>query len=295
MSGAGQADLAGFHGSPLRNAATRRERSPRRTTEDWATAQQHAISTPVGMTQEQQHITESAVTQIAAGVMSADERISQLEAEARRVAPVLSNMETMIQGMGSTTQSLTDTMAQMEETLVNMMKQITGTQSNLDAFKSHMTNSLAAAEGTLSSSLNGLTQKVQQNDNMIRQVEAMISGSPGAGQASGTSTGGTNFLPWKNMVPSKFGHKPERWREWQEDVRGYFDGTKQGIREVLQSLENENEEQGIEFVRQRFPFMAPEGQALWRALKSLTDEGTEARRIVTSVCLIKTGSAPGPS
>ena len=87
----------------------------------------------------------------------------------------------------------------------------------------------------------------------------------------------------ENMVPSRFGSKLERWREWQEDVRGYFDGTKRGIREALQALEHENEEQGIEFIRHEYPLMALEGQALWRALKSLTEEGTEARRIVTSV------------
>ena len=149
------------------------------------------------MTQEQQHITESVVTQIAAGVMSADEKINQLEAEARRVAPKLADMEISMQGIGGTAQSLTDTMAQMEETMVNMLKQITGTQASLDAFKSHMTNSLAAAEGTLSSSLNGLTQKVQQNDAMIRQVEVMVSNSAGARQGPGMSTGSTTFLPWK--------------------------------------------------------------------------------------------------
>ena len=195
MSGAGQADLAGHYGSPLRRPA--RERSPRRTAEEWAMAQQHAISTPVGMTQEQQHITESVVTQIAAGVMSADEKISQLEVEARRVAPALVDMDTRIHGIGGTTQSLTDTMAQMEETMVNMLKQITGTQASLDSFKSHMTNSLAAAEGTLSSSLNGLTQKVQQNDAMIRQVESMMSNSAGMGQTPGSHTGSTSFLPLK--------------------------------------------------------------------------------------------------
>ena len=200
MSGAdrmsGAADLAGHHGSPLRRPMGR-ERSPRRAAEDWAAAQQHAISTPVGMTREQQHITESVVTQIAAGVMTADEKISQLEAEARRVAPKLADMEIRMQGLGGTAQSLTDTMAQMEETMVNMLKQITGTQASLDAFKSHMTNSLAAAEGTLSSSLSGQTQKVQQSDAMIRQVEAMVSNSTGARQGPGMSTGSTNFLPWK--------------------------------------------------------------------------------------------------
>ena len=88
-------------------------------------------------------------------------------------------------------------MANIEEAMVSMLKQITGTQSNLDAFKSHMTNSLAAAEGTLTSSLSGLTQKVHQSEAMIRHIEAMTSNSAGARQNTMTSSGSTNFIPWK--------------------------------------------------------------------------------------------------
>ena len=124
-------------------------------------------------------------------------------------------------------------MAKFEETLVNMLQQITGTQANLEAFKGHMTNSLAAAENTLTASLSGLSQKVQQSENMIRQVEAMASSAAGARQGASTFSGSTNFLPWKNMTPSRFGNKIEVWREWQEDVRGYFDGTRPGIKEAL--------------------------------------------------------------
>ena len=85
------------------------------------------------------------------------------------------------------------------------------------------------------------------------------------------------------MTPVKFGNKVELWREWQEDVRGYFDGTRPGIREALQSLENEDEEQGTDFIKQEHPSVAAEGQALWRALKNLTEVGSDARRIVTGV------------
>ena len=96
-------------------------------------------------------------------------------------------------------------------------------------------------------------------------------------------SGSTNFVPWKHMTPPKFGNKVELWREWQEDVRGYFDGTKTVIREVLQALENEDEEQGSSFVRQEHAEFATEGPALWRALKNLTEVGSDARRIVTGV------------
>ena len=161
MSGA---DLAGYFGSPPRRP-TERERSPR----GYALAHSIPIGTPAGMTQEQQNVTESAVTQLAAGqtqlaagVMSVEERIGRLEAEAGSVAPTLSDLETCVQGIGGTAQSITDTMAKFEEAMVNMLTQITGTKSSLDAFKNQMTNSLATAESTLTASLNGLAQGVNQ-------------------------------------------------------------------------------------------------------------------------------------
>ena len=85
------------------------------------------------------------------------------------------------------------------------------------------------------------------------------------------------------MTPGKFGNKVELWREWQEDVRGYFDGSKPGVKEALQALENEDEEEGADFILREHPAMACEGPSLWRALKNLTEVGSDARRIVTAV------------
>ena len=193
MSGA---DLAGYFGSPPRRQ-TGRERSPR----GYALAHSIPIGTPAGMTQEQQNVTESAVTQLAVGVMSVEERIGRLETEAGRVAPALSDLDTRVQGIGGTAQSITDTMAKFEETMVNMLKQITGAQANLDAFKQQMTSSLTSAEGTLSTSLNGLAHRVSQTEGMIKQMEQAMSnqGSNLTGGRSGSnaSPGSTNFIPWK--------------------------------------------------------------------------------------------------
>ena len=179
-------------------------------------------------------------------------------------------------------QSFSDTLTKIEETMVNMVAHITGTQSNLDQFKQQMTSSLSTAEGTLSTSLNNLTQRVNQTEAMIQQMQNSASNMNGARSGS-SGAGSTNFVPWKHLTPTKFGNKVEVWREWQEDVRGYFDGTKPGIKEVLQALENEEEEQGDDFVVQRYSQMAHEGPALWRALKNLTEVGSDARRIVTGV------------
>ena len=246
--------VAAQFGSPIRRPPGR-ERSPRRAGEDgplfapgWAAAQQQmpvpiAISTP-GMTQAQQQVTEVAVTQLAAGVLGSEERLARLEAHAEFVVPKLASVESQVQGLNNTVQSLTSTLGTMEEAFVNMMTQVTGTQSSLDAFKNQMTASLRTAEGTLTASLNSLAQKVGQTESMIRQVESAASNSKGMGPGAMTSSGSTNFVPWKHLTPTKFGNKVELWREWQEDVRGYFDGTKPGIREVLQAREHEDEEQG---------------------------------------------------
>ena len=84
MSGA---DLAGYFGSPPRRP-TERER-PR----GYALAHSIPIGTPAGMTQEQQNVTESAVTQLAAGqtqlaagAMSMQERVGRPEAKSGCVA-----------------------------------------------------------------------------------------------------------------------------------------------------------------------------------------------------------------
>ena len=85
------------------------------------------------------------------------------------------------------------------------------------------------------------------------------------------------------MTPLKFGNKVELWREWQEDVRSYIDSNKPGMRELLLALEKEKEPQGKDFVEQEYPLLAEESTVLWRTLKHLTEDGSEARRVTTGV------------
>ena len=156
------------------------------------------------MMQAQQQVTEAAVTQLAAGVLGVEERLTRLEAHAEHVAPNLTNIESRVQGLSNTVQSLSDTIAKMEEAFVNMLTQVIGTQSNLDAFKNQMTASLRTAEGTLTVSLNNLAQKVGQTEAMIRQVESVASNSQGTRQSAMTSSGSTNFCamkaPYSNQI-----------------------------------------------------------------------------------------------
>ena len=243
-----------------------------------------AISTPVGMTQEQQQATEAAVNQLGAGVLSLEERLARLEAQMAQVYPTVGNLDTRLNGMAFTVEGINDMMGKMEEGIVNLATQASANQSNLDLFRQQMTASLSAAEATLTTSLNDLRTKVGHNESMTKHIEkavSMMQSQPSKFNSSLSAGGNTSFMPWKHMMPSKFGSKVETWREWQEDVRGYFDSSKPGIKEVLQALENEDEEQGADFARREYLLMASEGPALWRALKNLTEIGSDAHRIVT--------------
>ena len=125
------------------------------------------------------------------------------------------------------------------------------------------------AETTLNSLILALRSRVDQHDQMFKRVEATIS-QGGGRDGNVPSSIGTNFVPLKSMTPPKFGSKIETWREWQEDVRGFLDGTKSGIKEVLQAIENEVQEEGVDFVQQEYPHMVVESAALWRAMKFFT-------------------------
>ena len=100
------------------------------------------------------------------------------------------------------------------------------------------------AETTLNSLILTLKSRVDQHDQLFKQVEATMSQGAGKGVNFQLSAG-TNFVPLKNMTPPKFGSKIETWREWQEDARGYLDGSRPGTKEVLQALENQEQEEGV--------------------------------------------------
>ena len=187
----------------------RRDRSPRREqmfAPGWHGAAQIPVPVEIntprgGMTHEERHATESAVTQLAAGVMSTEERISRLEVHADHTVTAIKNIEGQMLGMAGTVQSASDATSKIEEALVTMLTQLTGTQSNFEAFKQQMTSSLTRAEGTLSTSLNSLAHRVSQTEGMMKQMEQAMSNQSsnftGGRSGSNSSPGSTNFIPWK--------------------------------------------------------------------------------------------------
>ena len=71
-----------------------------------------AINKPVGMTQEQQ-VTESAVNQLGAGVLSLQERITRLETFAGHATPTITNLEIRLKALGISTEGISDAMSKI--------------------------------------------------------------------------------------------------------------------------------------------------------------------------------------
>ena len=89
----------------------------------------------------------------------------------------------------------------------------------------------------------------------------------------------------ENMIPKTFGSKDESWRDWVDEVRDYFDLVKPGMKQLLIDAEMARDTDVIDgnWAANRNPQLGSEAVQLWRALKKLTEDGSEARQVVTSV------------
>ena len=74
-------------------------------------------------------------------------------------------------------------------------------------------------------------------------------------------------------------------RDWVEEVRDYFDLIKPGMKNILMSAELERDSAVIDsaWAISKDLHLGAESASMWRALKQLTEEGTEARQVVVSV------------
>ena len=70
-----------------------------------------------------------------------------------------------------------------------------------------------------------------------------------------------------------------------EEVRGYMDAVKPGMKEILTEAEKarENETVDVAWAVSHNPLLGAEAVQVWRALKKLTEDHSEARQVVTSV------------
>ena len=98
-------------------------------------------------------------------------------------------------------------LGRMDASILGLVGEVSNNQANLAAHKQNIDGRLATAETTLNSLILALRTRVDQHDQMFVQLQATIAQGGGGSKSGFTVPGATNFMPWKNMTPAKFGNK----------------------------------------------------------------------------------------
>ena len=85
------------------------------------------------------------------------------------------------------------------------------------------------------------------------------------------------------MTPNRFGGKEELWRDWLEEVRGYIESARPGMKFLLLAVEKKQGPVDKTWVSQQNPLLARDSELLWRVLKALTEDGSGPRMVVMTV------------
>ena len=112
---------------------------------------------------------------------------------------------------------------------------------------------------------------------------AAAAASAAGGHKDGGSRGGKSFLPVKELKPPLLA-KEEQWRAWSEHFAEYLEASCSGMKSCLQSTAaaDDKPDQSIVSLSSEFSHLADRAEALYSALKHLTEEGSAARRVITS-------------
>ena len=98
----------------------------------------------------------------------------------------------------------------------------------------------------------------------------------------GGSRGGKSFLPVKELKPPKL-CKEEQWRDWSEHFAEYLEASCSGMKDCLKKTATAEAKPDQEAVAiSEFSHLADRAEALYSALKHLTEDGSAARRVITS-------------
>ena len=98
----------------------------------------------------------------------------------------------------------------------------------------------------------------------------------------GGNRGGNSFLPVKELKPPKL-CKEEQWRDWSEHFAEYLEASCSGMKECLQTTAAVESKPDRDTAGSSvFAHLADRAEALYSALKHLTEEGSAARRVITS-------------
>ena len=125
--------------------------------------------------------------------------------------------------------------------------------------------------------LQGVTEAMQLELNKLQQ-QIEDGGSKGGGNSNSKS-----FLPVKELKPPKLG-KEEQWRDWSDHFSEFLEATCSGMKECLKEVSKEDRKPDADTVAcsVKFAHLADRSEALYSVLKHLTEEGSVARRVITS-------------
>ena len=150
-----------------------------------------------------------------------------------------------------------------------LAKVISDAKAEFDAQRQQLQGVTAAVQVELSA-VQGEFAKLQQQVNESSTREG------------GGKGGGKSFVPLKDLKPAKLG-KEEQWRDWSELFAEYLEASCAGMKECLQRTAAADNKPDKDVVStSEFSHLADRAESLYSALKHLTEEGSAARRVITS-------------
>ena len=240
-----------------------------------------------------------AITQINAKMVELDRAQYEIKESGKLItegidkqnAETVTNLQAIVASAQSefnaTRSSINEVVSAVKLTQSTFEGMITNVREEVNTLKGQV-SSLASVGG-------GGTFGAAADDQVKKELESikaeilLLKSNPGGGTfgaAAGVGGGKLGgFIQWKDLLPKAFGSREEAWRDWVEEVRDYLDLIRPGMKAMLMAAELERDTVVIDaaWAAGRDPQLGAESTAMWRALKKLTEEGTEARQVVTSV------------
>ena len=136
---------------------------------------------------------------------------------------------------------------------------------------------VANAKTELDTQRTNLQNMSQIIESELRELQQQMGSKQG-----GDPKYGKGFLPRKELRPPKLA-KDEQWREWSDHFSEYVEASCLGMKECLRSVAKFESRPDSNMVGQsQHAAMAIHAEALYMAIKHLTEEGSMARKIILS-------------
>ena len=135
----------------------------------------------------------------------------------------------------------------------------------------------------------GLQQLYQATQTELEQVKQKLQelerrGPGGDGRGAQADQKRTGMVLLKDLKPTSFNGKPEKWRAWVEEVADFAEANHRGLRQLLQRVERLKGQDADEYwLLNQTDLTNPQEQIIeemFTVLKMYTEPGTQARDIV---------------